>query len=675
MRHPVLPVVAISALLPAAQPPLAFDRYHSPEEANAALQAFKKANAGRAAIHKLATSRGGTDLLLLEVGPEAGKAVHNLPAILVVANLEGVLPVATEGALYLAQRLMAEPELAKDRTWYILPNGNPDAAWRYFRKPLWADERNAGKWNDDMDDAVDEDGPDDLDGNGLITQMRVKDPQGEWMIDPADRRLLARADPTKGEKGLYKLYLEGIDNDGDGLLNDDPAGGVDLGIAFPHLWKAQTATGGRWPGAEPETFGLIQFAVEHREIAMTLALGATNMCLQPPAGGRSAGFDSNAIRVPERLAGRFGLDANRTYTMKEIMEAVRPMMPPGMELTESMVGSFIGSGPVVNPLEDDLKTYKELSERFKEFLKSAKLDAKRLDPPQPKDGSFELWSYYHLGLPTFTMDFWTLPDPKVEEKDKAGITPEALEQMTPEAFVALGETQVAAMLKEVGAPPNFKAADLIEGVKGGRLTPKAMAGMMKNLPKPKETGGSDPRQKALLAFSDKNLNGRGFVSWTPVKHPQFGEAEVGGAVPYADTTPPAAMVKGLVEGQIPWLFKLSEKLPRLRILKSEVKAKGAGVFGIEVWVENTSTLSWPTAMGRRNKHVGPAVLQLSGKDVHWLSGRPRTPIQEVDGGRSVKFQWLVRGTEGTRLDLILQSPNAWGDTARLELRGTEGGAK
>jgi len=174
----------------------------------------------------------------------------------------------------------------KNRTWFILPNGNPDAAARYLRKPLVADERNARRWNDDMDDQADEDGPDDLDGNGFITEMRVKDPAGEWIPVEGEPRLMRKADPSKGEKGIYKIHVEGIDNDGDGDFNEDPAGGANIGITFPHLFRPWTATGGRWPGSEPETFGIMKFAIDHPEIAMTFAFGSTNMCLQPPAGGR-----------------------------------------------------------------------------------------------------------------------------------------------------------------------------------------------------------------------------------------------------------------------------------------------------------------------------------------------------------------------------------------------------
>jgi len=61
-------------------------------------------------------------------------------------------------------------------------------------------------WNEDNDGQVDEDGPEDLDGNGLITMMRVKSPEGRWLIDPEEPRLMRPADPKKGEKGEYLLY-------------------------------------------------------------------------------------------------------------------------------------------------------------------------------------------------------------------------------------------------------------------------------------------------------------------------------------------------------------------------------------------------------------------------------------------------------------------------------------
>jgi hypothetical protein len=673
----VLAAVLWAAAQPGAQPQasLGFDRYHPPQEVNAALLALATSNPTTTAIHRIASSPGGTDLLAVEIGPETGKKVRKLPAVLVVANLEGTYPIATEGALFLAQKLLQSPEATKSTTWFVVPVGNPDAAARHFRKPLASDERNASKWNDDVDDQVDEDGPDDLDGNGVITSMRVKDPAGEWVPVDGEPRLMRKADPSKGERGVYKLYVEGTDNDRDGEYNEDGPGGTNIGITFPHLFRPFTADAGRWPGSEPETFGLMKFVVDHPEVAMTVAMGATNMCLQPPAGGRQGSFDTSAIKVPERMASRFGADPNRTYTMKEIIEMVRPLAPPGFEITEAIVAQFLGLGAVVNPLEEDLKVYKELADKYKEFLKTAKLDAKRLDPPQPKDGSFELWSYYHIGVATFSLDFWTPPEVKADDKAKTGITAETLEAMAPDAFVALGEAKIAAFLEEVGAPGNVKAATLLDGVKAGKMTPKQMAGMLRQMPKPKDAAGADPKQKALLAFSDKDLQGRGFVAWKPFAHPQLGEVEIGGFAPYADTTPPPAMIKSLVEGQAPWLLELAKKLPRLKIGPTRVEAKGAGVYALTAWVENTGSLPFPTAMGKKNQHVAPAVLTLDGKGLTFLSGRKRTPINDVDAGRSVKLEWLIQAPERGALDLVLESTNAWSDRGTIALGSAQGGAK
>jgi len=648
-----------------------FDRYHTPQELNAAVSAINRANPALTAVHRIGQSPGGRDLLVLEAGPEIGSRARRAPAVFVIANLEGTVPIASEAAVFLAQQVIGNAETRKDLTWYILASGNPDGAARFFAKPLFASGRNDSAHNDDMDDAADEDGPEDLDGNGIITEMRVKDPAGEWIPDGSDARLMRRADPLKGEKGIYKLYTEGIDNDGDGEYNEDGPGGTDISATFPHLFKHFSATGGDWPGSEPETFAVMRFVMDHPEIAMTFTLGATNMCLQPPAGGRQGSVDLTKIKIPERYAKRFGLDPGATYTIQEIMEFVRPMAPPGMEITEAMVASILELGAVVNPLEDDLKYYNELSERYKEFLKQNKLDGKRLAPLQPRDASFELWSYYHLGVPTFSMDFWTLPDVAETKAGTSGITADTLEDMPAEAFLALGEEKLAVFLKEAGAPDTIKPATVFEGVKSGKITPKQISGMLKQMPKPKETSAVDPRLKALAAFSDKNLDGKGFVAWAPFKHPALGDVEIGGAVPYVDNTPPPGMIRELVVGQAPWIFRLASKLPRVKILKTEVAVKDAGVYELTAWIQNAGELPLPTAMGKRNRRVGPVVLTIGGSGLTFLSGRERMTINNIDAMKSLKLKYLIQSEKPQALQLKLESANAGGDSAEVRLGGVQ----
>ncbi len=648
-----------------------YQDYLNPGDLNNALNDLHKKFPKQTKLIKLASSAGNSSLQMPEIGPEAGLEKKSLPAILVVANMEGTVPVSSMAAIYLADYILNSGQGPKDLTWYVLPCGNPDAYTHYFETPLRIDPRNKKAHNDDMDDLTDEDGFNDLDGNGVITQMRVKDPEGIWIPVSEDPRMLRKADANKGEKGIYKLYSEGLDNDGDGKYNEDGAGGVNVGINFPHLFEPFTKTSGLWPGCTDESFQLIKFVFEHPEIAMTMNFGATNFCLQPPKGGRKAGVDMDKIKIPESMAEMFGADPNRTYSISEIIELVQPMVPAGMTVTESMVASFLGLGAVVNPLEKDLKFYKELSDQYKEYLKDKGLEAERLDPQSAKDGSFELWSYYHLGIPSFTMDFWTLPKVKEEKKEDSGITIEKLEKMSSEDFIALGEEKITIFLKESGAPDHFKAESVIKMVESGQVSPKQMAGMMKDMPKPKDEKEGDPKTKALLAYSDDQLGGKGFLDWTPFKHPGLGDVEIGGTVPFVNNTPPKEIMDSLFALQVPWVLELCKKLPRLSILQSEVKHQGAGVYELIIWVENGSYLPFPTAMGERNEQPAPAVIELDGKDISLLSGKKRTPINSIAGLKVKKLSWLIETEKGVNLNVKLSSVFAWGDEKQIKIGGVK----
>jgi hypothetical protein len=669
-RTPALVVLFLVclALGPLAAADIVFDRYHGPEELTAALQELARANPGFAKVHVLAKSPGGRDLALLEIGPETGKSAKSLPAVFVAADMEGTVPLSGEAALYLAKLLCGKAEMRSDRTWYILACGNPDAAAGYFAKPRRLDARNARPKNDDQDDATDEDGADDLDGDGLVTQIRVKDPEGEWIAVPGEPRLMKKADGAKGEKGVWKLYPEGLDNDGDGQFNEDGPGGVDVGTAFPHLYRYHAPDAGPWPGSEPETFALLKFFDLHREVGLIFVFGESSWCLAPPRAGRKGDADFNNIKVPERVAGFINADPTRTYTMAEIIDLVKPLVPPGMEVTEGLVAGFLELGAVVNPLEDDLKFYKELSEGYKEFLKAAKLDAKRLDPAPDKDGSLELYAYYHLGLPSFALDFWTLPEVK-EEKPAEELTPEKLEKMTNDEFIALGEEKVDAFLKAAGAPDQFKAKQVFEALKGGMMDTKKMAEMMKQMPKKPDEAGADPKEKALLAWSDKELGGGGFVAWKPFKHPTLGDVEIGGAVPYAVNTPPAKMIDGLLKGQVPWAFEVAKKMARIGIADARVKKLGSGVYEIKAWVENTGGLPYPTAMSGRNQRVLPVVVTLVGQGFDIVEGKKRALVPSVPAHGAKPVTWIVRAAKPVKIEIKAATQTAWGGSRTVDLGG------
>lgn len=645
-------------------------KYHTPSEVHEILNEIHDSNRSITKVYNLAESPGSRELLMIEIGPEVDSNGKTVPAIFVVGNLEGTIPISTEASLYLIDEIL-ENDAATDKTWYILPNGNPDAATNYFAAPMVQDSRNDQPHNDDMDENTDEDGWEDLNGDGLITQMRVKDPTGDMMIIEAEPLLMKKADPSKGEKGAYKVYTEGIDNDGDGSYNEDSEGGVNVNRNFPHLFEDFTETGGSWPGSTPEVYAILEFAFSHPEIAMTFSLGDTNFSMVAPKGGRQGSVDYNEIEIPESFTEQLGADPSATYTMDEVIEMVKPLAPPGFEITESVVASFLGLGAVINPLEDDLKFYNELADQYKEYLEEQEFSTERIDPAAASDGSFELWSYYHLGIPTFSMDFWTLPEFKEESEGGSGLTIDQMGEMSPDEFVELGEEKISMFLEEVGAPKQFNAERVIDMVEGGQVTPQRMAAMMEQMPKPPSDEGIDPEDKALIAFNENVLNGEGIVAWETYDHPTLGEVEIGGEVPYVRNTPPASMIDSLLTVQVPWILTLSEKIPKLGILKTSAKELGKDVYEVSVWVENERYLPFPTAMGVKNENPRPAIITLEGDDIGFLSGKQRTAIDSIGGLETKKFTWILKTPDPDEVTIHVESDNAWNDSEELNAGGAQ----
>lgn len=667
MKHLFKKIVFLLTLLLLLMPGVKAQKYKTAKSATQALNAIAQTNASKVKVHKLAQTFSGNQFSIYEFGTEISSKKRLKPAIFVMANAEGNVPVATEAALALAKELVKDKNLERF-TWYLVPTLNADALDHYFENPLWDNTRNARPHNDDMDDLVDEDGPDDLNKDGFITQMRVADPMGIWIPEEADARFMRKANTAKGEKGMYKLYTEGLDNDGDGVFNEDPKGGINSGINFPHLFKANTATGGVWPGSEPEVYALMRFIYARPEIAATFTFGSSDFCIQVPKGGRRGSADFTKIKIPKRMADSFGADPNRIYTMEEVIELAQPMVPEGMELTPSMVAGFLGLGAAVNPLDEDLKFYKELSKQYKEYLKAKGFEEERLAPEKAKDGSFELWSYYHLGIPTFSMNFFTLPKAKKETKEAgSGISLDEVEKMSSDDFVAYGEEKIAAFLKENNAPERFSATRLIEMMQGDQFSPAQMVGMLKQMPKPEKEGELNEKTKAFIAYDRDVLKGDGFVNWTSFEHPTLGTVEIGGEKAFVRTTPSYDEAEKMINLQMPWVFEIVKKLPSLIILKTEVEAISADIYKVNVWVQNENYLPFPTAMGSRNNRPAPAILLIDGKDVQFVNGKARTPINKVDGLKAIKLSYLIQAKKGTEVSLKLESKFAGYDKANITL--------
>jgi hypothetical protein len=120
---------------------------------------------------------------------------------------------------------------------------------------------------------------------------------------------------------------------------------------------------------------------------------------------------------------------------------------------------------------------------------------------------------------------------------------------------------------------------------------------------------------------------------------------------------------------MPFVTDLVKKRPRLTITELKATDKGGGVYQVEAWVTNEGFLPFPTAMGKRNRVPAPAILIIEGDGTEILSGRKRTPLNDLGGMKSARYVWLLRSAKKSQVTLRLESKQAGSDSERINIGG------
>jgi len=238
------------------------------------------------------------------------------PAMWIDGNVHGNEVQGGEAALYalwyLCENYGSNPEITKlvdNCAFYVLPAQNPDGRAHWFERAHNASSSRTGVMPTDEDDdgLADEDPADDLDGDGQITQMRKRVPgAGTHRQDPDDPRILVPVPPNdEGRKGDWILLgEEGIDNDGDGRINEDDPGGYDMNRAWPSSWMPEYVQygAGPYPLYWPETRAIAAFVAAHTNIAATQSFhNSGGMILRGPGNESFGNYPAEDVRVYDEL--------------------------------------------------------------------------------------------------------------------------------------------------------------------------------------------------------------------------------------------------------------------------------------------------------------------------------------------------------------------------------------
>jgi hypothetical protein len=289
---------------------LDFNRWHDVNELYSDMARLEKAFPKFLKLQSMGKSFEGRDVMVMTINnPETGAELSKA-AMYIDANIHGNEIQGGEVCLYTIWYLMENygkieevTRLVNERVFYIVPTVNPDGRQFFMEKDGNARSGHVPT-DDDNDGLFDEDGPNDLDGNEVIEQIRKYVPgEGNYRISSIDKRMM---EPVPfGEKGDYILLgEEGIDDDGDGRVNEDGPGGYDGNRNWAIDWQPDYVQSGAmdYPFQLPEAKAENDFLMAHPNIAGVQAYhNSGGMILRGPGAESLGEYSASDVRAYDEL--------------------------------------------------------------------------------------------------------------------------------------------------------------------------------------------------------------------------------------------------------------------------------------------------------------------------------------------------------------------------------------
>ena len=563
--------------MPSPLPAPRFDRFHRHAELTTLLQDYARAAPSLVELRSIGKSYEGRDIWVVVLTQTATGRDLDKPGFWVDGNIHAAELTASTACLYWLHQLVAgylkgdvtSRQLLDTRVVYLCPRLNPDGAELALADRPRHIRSSTRPWPYD-EDPVDGLTVEDVDGDGRILTMRVRDPHGMYKKCEADPRLMVPREPGEFGGEYYRLMPEGTLKHYDGLkitANPDKEG-LDLNRNFPSNWRqeCQQTGAGPFPTSEPEVRAMADFLVAHPNVG----------------AGISYHTHSGVILRP------------------------------------------LGSGPDDDLPAEDLWQYQRFSAlgtRHTGYPALSIFHDFKYHPKQVISGSQD-WLYEHLGALFWVVELWS-------PNREAGIT-------------------------------GYKWIDWYRD-------------------HPVED------DLKLLKWSDEQCGGQAHVDWYPYSHPQLGPVEIGGWDKMNFwRNPPPQLREREVEKFPAWMNQIALSLPRLEVLRTEVRALGGDTWRVRFAVANAGYLpSYVTRRALERKvvrgtvfqiHLPPQVTLVSGTEREFgphleghaqpMSQQGFLPNRDITADRAV-VEWIVRGARGEVILLTASADRA--GTVRTEV--------
>jgi hypothetical protein len=588
VRHGVsfFPKAGYDFIKPKSPGTLDFLHYHTYDEVNLFLEKWAAEYPEIVELYSVGKSFEGRDIWQITITNKKTGKDTDKPAMFIEGNRHSGEVTAAECALWIADHIIrgyghdpALTELVDTKAIYVRVKNNPDGSMLYLNTAQ-SNRSTVRPYDDDGDGLLDEDPPEDLDGDGFILQVRkkVEPGKGTMIVDPDDPsgRLMKRATDGKGD---YIVSTEGVDNDGDGRTNEDGIGGLDLHRNYPENWRpmpGRDLTGrgwtqggaGEYPLSEPETRAVFTFLLEHPNVSVVQTMDTS---------------------VPMLLHG-----------------------PSTSRMSDSM-------------FPEDMKIYQYFDEKGKAIT------------GYPNAGD-TYWDYANLGR---------------GDRDMRARAAEM-------GFQVPAEPQGRPLF---GHSPDFGYLYYGAVWYGDELW---NGGRLKDF-----DGDGRVTELETLRFIEE-LGGRYFKPWTKAHHPVLGEVEIGGLNPkFWRQNPPVELLEEWVRKEGMFNLLLAQSLPQVKVLSVGMKPvrKEADTYEIVAIFTNEGFLPTALKMADRVKIVRPDAVSVrlpAGAEL--VGARARQEIGHLQQNERKEVRWKIKVKPGTTGEAEVAIQSTRGGLARATVK-------
>jgi hypothetical protein len=251
------------------------------------------------------------------------KAYHGKPGIWMDGGTHGNEFTGTEVCLYTIDKLVSNygtdaeiTRLVDEDVFYICPIVNPDGVFNSVEAGV-SQRQNSPAADAGAAVQAGASAPRDVNGDGIISQFRYKDPKGRYVQYDADPRVMVAVPANETTaKERYSVIVEGQTAPG---VTPGPgsapapqgapaARGIDVNRNFPEGWFRDDGFqggSGYYPSSSPEAHAMLEFFTNHTNILMVQSFHTSGgFTYRPFARWPDSRLDPKDAGIYDRIMGK-----------------------------------------------------------------------------------------------------------------------------------------------------------------------------------------------------------------------------------------------------------------------------------------------------------------------------------------------------------------------------------